>query len=1055
MGRKKALLGKLAPPDTSGLLPRERLFLRLDEARKGSLAWVTAPAGSGKTSLLASWTRARGLPVLWYQIDEGDNDLATFFHYLNLAAGARRRLPRLSPEHLMAPEVFARRYFTHLFQGWTTPQVLVLDNYQKLGDAAPLHRLLDLVLDLLPRDSLMAVASRRDAPDPLSGRYAYAATLRIGSDDLRFTESESGILARLWDVPGETAAGLHAACDGWAAIQVLLMRLGANAVPTLNPAHAEPVTEFLDREFLAKLPATERAFLLQAALPPFVSGMLARDLTGVEQAAAILARFGREHLLISQYGQEQGAGSGNYQFHPILRDFLLLRLERDYPADELKAMKIKAARLLEAQREVESAADLLIQAGAWDELGRLICAHAAAWMGSSRVGPLRQWLEALPETVRTADPWLLLWHGSVLRLFNPPAARQPLAQAYQQFMAQENAAGAYLAWAAVVESFSAPWHTFAEIGSWLVELERLQQRHPQFPSPEIEARVLSAGMTLLTAAPFTPQLQPWIARAEALLLDPPSLQSVGLFAWMVVMNTVWRGDGIEQTRTLLSRVSFPAAQAESFPLSYMLYASAWAQIEGAALNLPGARDWVASGLAVAAQTGIHLMDSMVQASACFSATIVGDPAQAEASMVKMEQLLDPTWTLHVMQVQYLRAGILLMSGDFAAAVKSLEGFQERVVATGAVTPMAIAELLQAQALALNGQAEAARDHLSRPREFAQRFPSPMTEFQADLVEAYSWFSQDEEEKGLAALHRALAVGRRLNAMGIYPFWLPQMLTPLCVRALKAGIEVDYVRRLIRKRGLPPESAATENWPWPIRVYTLGRFAAHKDDVPISVSGKTQKKPLQLLKALIALGGRSVAASTLSDALWQVSAEGTARHALDMAVSRLRKLLGDDRAILVQEGKLSLNDKLVWVDAWAFQRLAGNFEKHPGDAGLNLAQQAVERYTGAFLAGDEEEAWLLGRRDRLRSHYLRLVSAYGSALERLGQWNQAIDGYRRALELDPLAEAIYQGLMRCHLELDEPAQALETYRRCRQMLSVVWSVSPSPQTEKLAERARCR
>lgn len=1053
MNRKKVLLGKLVPPDTSGLLPRGRLFRRLDEARKGNLVWVTAPAGFGKTSLLASWAQARTLPVLWYQLDESDNDLATFFHYLSLAAGARQRLPRLSPEHLMAPEVFAHRYFTQLFEGWTMPQVLVLDNYQKLADAAPLHRLLDLVLDLLPQGSLMAVASRRDAPAPLTGRYAYATTMRIGGDDLRFTESESGKLARLWGVPGETAAGLHAACDGWAAIQVLLMRLGANAGSILNPAHVEPVAEYLDHEFLAKLPASERAFLLQAALPPFVSGVLARDLTGVEHATAILARLGREHILIGQHGWEQGAGSGNYQFHPILREFLLLRLEREYPAEAVKAMKIRAARLLEAQSEVEPAADLLIQARAWDELGRLICAHAGDWMGSSRMGPLRQWLEALPESVRAADPWLLFWHGSVLRLFDPTAARLLLTQAYQQFMAQEDAAGAYLTWAAIVESFSTPWHTFTETGPWLAELERLLQRFPQFPGPKIEALVLSTGMTLLAAAPYAPQIPHWIDRAEALLLDPPSLQCIGPLAWMVVMKTVWQGDGIEQTRALLSRVGFPAAQAQSFPLSYMLYASVRAQIEGAMLNLQGARDWVERGLDVAAQTGIHLVDSMVQVSACFSATIAGDPVLAEAYLVKMEQLLDPAWTLHALQVQYIRAGILLMSGDPAAAVKLLEGFQEEVMATGAVAPVALGALLEAQALALNGQAEAARDRLARPREFAQRFPSPMTEFQADLAEAWSWFSQGEDAQGLAALRQALAVGRGLNAMGIFPFWLPQMLTPLCARALKEGIEVEYVCRLIRKRGLLPDSPAVENWPWPVRVYTLGRFAVVKDDVSLGVSGKAQKKPLQLLKALVALGGRGVAAGTLAEILWEDSVDGAGRHALDMTVSRLRKLLGDDSAIQIQEGKLSLNDKRVWIDALAFERLAGDSTKSREEEGLKQAQQAVERYTGAFLAGDDEEAWLLARRDRLRSLYLRLISAHGAILERLGHRNRAIEVYRRALELEPLAEAIYQSLMRCYLEQEEPAQALETYRRCRQLLSVVLGVPPSPQTEKLAELAR--
>jgi DNA-binding SARP family transcriptional activator len=81
------------------------------------------------------------------------------------------------------------------------------------------------------------------------------------------------------------------------------------------------------------------------------------------------------------------------------------------------------------------------------------------------------------------------------------------------------------------------------------------------------------------------------------------------------------------------------------------------------------------------------------------------------------------------------------------------------------------------------------------------------------------------------------------------------------------------------------------------------------------------------------------------------------------------------------------------------------------------------------------------------------AAHGAALERLGRGNQVVDGYRRALELEPAAEEIYQCLMRCHLEQDEPSQALETYRRCRQMLSVVLGIAPSPQTEKLAERAR--
>lgn len=119
-------LSKITRPAVSDILQRERLFLLLDEARSGSVTWLCAPAGSGKTTLVASWLASRKLPCLWYQVDEGDGDLATFFYYMGLAGKKaapkhKKPLPLLTPEYLLGIQTFTKRYFEDLYGRLTPP----------------------------------------------------------------------------------------------------------------------------------------------------------------------------------------------------------------------------------------------------------------------------------------------------------------------------------------------------------------------------------------------------------------------------------------------------------------------------------------------------------------------------------------------------------------------------------------------------------------------------------------------------------------------------------------------------------------------------------------------------------------------------------------------------------------------------------------------------------------------------------------------------------------------------------------------------------------------
>jgi DNA-binding SARP family transcriptional activator len=304
------------------------------------------------------------------------------------------------------------------------------------------------------------------------------------------------------------------------------------------------------------------------------------------------------------------------------------------------------------------------------------------------------------------------------------------------------------------------------------------------------------------------------------------------------------------------------------------------------------------------------------------------------------------------------------------------------------------------------------------------------------------------------LAAGFALGRREGYLNRYLWW-PPMMSELCAAALDAGIEPDYVRQLVAARGLPPPAdAAPESWPWPLAVRALGRFEVLRDRAPITFAGKAQKKPLELLKVLVALGGEGVDAARLAAILWPDAAGDAAKVSFDSTLYRTRKLLGLDAALVLNEGKLSLDPRHCWLDVRAFERVARDCDAlaAQGDATPQriavAARALLDAYPGRFLAGDDDQPWLMGLRDRLRSKLVRGVLALGRLMQAQGHARDAVALYQRALELDNLAEDLYRQLMIGLRDLGERAAALQAYRRCRELFSIVLGAKPSPETESV-------
>ena len=240
---------------------------------------------------------------------------------------------------------------------------------------------------------------------------------------------------------------------------------------------------------------------------------------------------------------------------------------------------------------------------------------------------------------------------------------------------------------------------------------------------------------------------------------------------------------------------------------------------------------------------------------------------------------------------------------------------------------------------------------------------------------------------------------------------------------------------------------------PIQIFTLGRFSIAIDKRAVHSKGKARHRPLGLLKALIALGGRDVASSRLCECLWPDSEGDLGARNLSITLHRLRSLLQAKAAVLSDNGKLSLNESVCWVDTWSFERFVNDGLRRLDEFSIGNTSElqlrlALNLYAGHFLLREFEESWMIAPRLRLKTKFERLVATLAAHLERQNRFSDAIDVCLPALEQDPLNELLYRRLMGCYLKKGELAEAARIYSRCREALAKGLAMQPSMETERL-------
>jgi TolB-like protein/DNA-binding SARP family transcriptional activator len=244
----------------------------------------------------------------------------------------------------------------------------------------------------------------------------------------------------------------------------------------------------------------------------------------------------------------------------------------------------------------------------------------------------------------------------------------------------------------------------------------------------------------------------------------------------------------------------------------------------------------------------------------------------------------------------------------------------------------------------------------------------------------------------------------------------------------------------------------------VKVFCLGHFHAEKDGAPIDEAARAQPKPLALLKTLIALGGEHVPVEQLTESLWPDSDGDAAYNSFTSALHRLRGLLGAD-ALPIRQKRLSLDPRHVWWDCREAAARLGQAESALNAGDASAARQAMEGavalYCGPFLEGEFDPPEILVARDKLHSRFLRTLRDTAGALERDSTAADATRLYEKGIEADPVAEELYQWLLRAYAREGRHAEAESAYQRLRRNLEAQGGGRPGEETERVRGEALAR
>ncbi len=418
---------------------RSRLIDCLDGVAQKSLTLLSTPAGFGKTTLLAEWIARSSMPIAWLSLDAGDNDPYRFLSYLVEALGSFQEglgikaLEIMQSPQGVPPRVILASLINDL-ERVAESCVLILDDYQFVTDPE-VHATVSYLLDHLPRNLHLVIATRSDPALQLGRLRADGRMLELRTQDLRFSTDEAVDFlngAMRLGLSKEDAEVLAARTEGWAAglkMAALSLNGRENAsefIRAFSGSHRY-VLDYLMEEVLRRQPANIQAFLLQTSVldklsAPLCDVVVSEDAQqGGASSQAVLEYLERSNLFVIPLDDRRHW----YRYHHLFADLLRARLDQLYPR-LVPQLHVRAAVWFEQAGMALEAINHALAGGAHEQAARLVEENTARLFAQGELTSLMSWIKSLPAELRRTRPWLCVHQACALAFAGQPADMEPL-----------------------------------------------------------------------------------------------------------------------------------------------------------------------------------------------------------------------------------------------------------------------------------------------------------------------------------------------------------------------------------------------------------------------------------------------------------------------------------------------------------------------------------------------------------------------------------------------------------------------------------------------------
>ncbi len=1096
-------LSKVTPPSLPNIIQRPRLTKLLDRHQDRELTVVTGQAGTGKTTLVASYIKTLKIRSVWAILDLGDSDPTNLYYTLlqslqysfpEIDFTLQSSYPTISAGPRSDIQLF-REWVQVLFSQIPVPLLIVFDDLENLKLDSPSLNFIKVLLEEAPPGVRFILLSRLDPPISLQKKKIRRLTYVLPQELLAFTEDEIHQffldICRI-SLPLKTVNRVHNLSEGWVGGVILLSeylkRMPVSKWHDFESVYhsgnfREELFPYFGEEVFNSLSTAIQKVLLQLSIFEFIDLDFAKEFLSADLTEKILDMVAKRNLFVKNYDSKGERESIRY--HNLFREFLNTQLHLRTGEGERETLYIRAGDLFDKRNDLESAVKFYLKANAYPRAAAVIERIGMQLVKMNRMAELKSWLAAIPDAVVQENPWLLYYGSIIARYTDPVGNLLRLRKALALFDQLGDSSGQLLTLSLLIES-----SFFA--GEDLIPMALLIEKC------EIKLQSLGSGQykfekaALLLQMSFVYSLKFWNARqgcwasqnAYMLLkqLDIQPLQITALanlFLAQQMMGNIPDAEITRQkTERLIKKYSHPELIA-NYLISLGQYYTFKGDLKKAYKHLRLAENEYE-------ERGLLYLYLPLLIQDLFLLPHLGQFEEAEQ---KGEQLLSFSSRINNIFLKGLSLLFLGVSyyhkGDYTKALDLVNSSLPIFISEKTYSLTHIVTANHFLGL-INMHLNRFDDAMTELNESTTKFEQTTWVAQGYFALALLYHKTDRTDMMVTYLDKAIELLEQKDQIHLQ--WLSrQDYTDACLLALeyKVNDTTGYVESLlathlrdtasfgldklkhhrdktIREKVFAIRKKIYRSRLPHIQLQTLGGFGVFMDKEPMKDEEWQRNNAKTLLKAIVAIGPKNIPRDCIIEELWPEVSPDVGDKRFKVELHRLRKSLepGINKEfgssyVHLKESLISLDNDLCEVDIDKYNALMFQGIEYKKTGELRKAadsfQKSINMYTGDFLAQDLYSTWAEQRRTELKKHHIETLIKLGQSYEELGTISKAISCYKKVVDSEPLYEYAYQRIILLYSTRGKTNQALQTYEKLKLILQTELQSEPEPFSKKIYEQ----